>query len=1441
MAIDLIVKDGVDSGISSKLEAIGRAAGFANDRAAALQKSLGKVNADALRSLSRAQLDQSKYNVNQAKADYYNTKASIAKEQQIAEKIKQAGLATKNAQENARQIELTARQKELGAEKVAQERIRTANAQVAAKTAQAEAAARQADAARKAAYSNELTKYAPSMAASTAAVAQGKADVSGAATAAANAKAAAAATQAQLAQAKLNTETAKAANINAKTALSEQNLATAAERTAIAQTNLAAATSRATAAHVRSQNAVTRSQTSLAAFLGTLSGVNNATTRAVTGLNNTSSAMSKLETSASFLRSDGLRWAKVLWALGGATLTAHAIVSAADAYTRLQNRLSIVAESQAHVNKLTEEVGRIAISSRQPLEATGKLYARLDLAMRDLGESQQTTGKLTEAISKGLQLTGATAGEAASAMLQLSQAFNKGKLDGDEFRTMMEGAPILADELAKSLGVTRGQLLKLAPEGKITAQAMTKAWVEALPRIRKAFDDTRTTIEQGFNIFRTEMTLYLGELDKSIGFTNALSKAIVALGDNLDTLTFILLAITPIAAAFIGTKMIAGMAAFAGYATRTAVAIGSIRSPITVVAAGLAGLTRSAVTSGAAMVTAFTNANTRAIALQLSVARLSAGMLALSNVATRVGSAMLAAFSFGNIILLLGVATAAAIAFGDQMIVNAQKGTTMRDYTIAAFSVMADYVKVAFNDTFDYIHDGFDDTGKKAESTGERVLISAGAIADGTATLVDSVLTLFNWLGQGIATAVTAVLETIQNMAKSVANIIISVINAALLGINTMTQAASSAAQFAARIGNMFGGSFDENAGIEQIGYIDKLTLSYEGTAAAAAKLNSEQELGVTIAQRSLAQFRKDVAARAEAIAKTNSTNANLRGNDPAKQAAAAKAAEEAAKYKDKKKGKTDEEKRATMIQKVIDEQTRLTAEARRYGDERERIAIVEKLNDDITRKGYAALLPAERERISNLVQQRIEAERVGKALQSMYEAVKSPRQEYTAANTALDQLRKEGQLNAQQYELLKYNIEDTFQSATDAAYTYKKELDSTRRTFGLFGEDAAAAQAKWAALEDAAKTGKLYDAAAIDEMARANYRLQQQQSALNDLWSSGAGQLEKLRYAQEALNKARASGQISQQYGTIQGAGNLAQQGTINEQLNGIQNPFEPMQRGLYQLVAEMPMLGQAMADAIQGTLGNAIDNVSNTLSEMVLNFDAYAESVEEALGKPVSTLDVLRYAIGDIVKQIGTDLIKALIKMGAQWAVQAALQQSIQSSLAASSQATQAAVTASSATMAATLQTAWSGAAVTASIATMGGAATTGLTAYGAALAAGKLMSAIPALADGGYVSGAGTSRSDSILARIANGEMVMNAGAVERNRPMLDALNSGASISSGTVNNTNIIINYNGSSKSEMQATGDKQFANELRDFVDSRINARENERQQQGHSGYRVNGY
>jgi hypothetical protein len=52
---------------------------------------------------------------------------------------------------------------------------------------------------------------------------------------------------------------------------------------------------------------------------------------------------------------------------------------------------------------------------------------------------------------------------------------------------------------------------------------------------------------------------------------------------------------------------------------------------------------------------------------------------------------------------------------------------------------------------------------------------------------------------------------------------------------------------------------------------------------------------------------------------------------------------------------------------------------------------------------------------------------------------------------------------------------------------------------------------------------------------------------------------------------------------------------------------------------------------------------------------------------------------------------------------------------------------------------------------------------------------MTAPIAKADGGYIRGLGTGRSDSIPARLSNGEFVVNAAATAKHRPVLEAINS------------------------------------------------------------------
>lgn len=217
-----------------------------------------------------------------------------------------------------------------------------------------------------------------------------------------------------------------------------------------------------------------------------------------------------------------------------ATLATHQIFQITETYNRLTNRLTLVTESAEQARGRFSSLSAVAKASYSDISGVVTLYTRLDLAMRQIGGSSQDAVLITQSLSKAMSLAGLSAGEANSAMLQISQAFNKGKLDGDEFRSVMENMPLVMDAIAKKMGVTRGELLELAPKGKITAEIMKEAILDSAEEIDAAFSKITPTVAQMFENLQTSAIEYFGELNKNVGVTNLLGAGFKLLAENID-------------------------------------------------------------------------------------------------------------------------------------------------------------------------------------------------------------------------------------------------------------------------------------------------------------------------------------------------------------------------------------------------------------------------------------------------------------------------------------------------------------------------------------------------------------------------------------------------------------------------------------------------------------------------------------------------------------------------------------------------------------------------------------------------------------------------------------------------------------------------------------------------------------------------------------------
>lgn len=225
----------------------------------------------------------------------------------------------------------------------------------------------------------------------------------------------------------------------------------------------------------------------------------------------------------------------------GSALSVSALKGYADAWTEAGNKIKAAGEEGSVAAKRQSELTDIAIRSRSDLGAVVDLYTGLYRSTAELGKTQAQVATVTETISKAFTIGGQSAASAAGAIQQLNQAFGSGKLSGDEFNSVLEGAPILARLIAKEFGVTVGQLKKLAEDGKLTSDRVFGAIEKGASEVAETFSKTNSTIAQSFVNLNSAMTRYIGQTDQgtraSEGFVSVSQKvanAIQGVADNIN-------------------------------------------------------------------------------------------------------------------------------------------------------------------------------------------------------------------------------------------------------------------------------------------------------------------------------------------------------------------------------------------------------------------------------------------------------------------------------------------------------------------------------------------------------------------------------------------------------------------------------------------------------------------------------------------------------------------------------------------------------------------------------------------------------------------------------------------------------------------------------------------------------------------------------------------
>ncbi len=221
-------------------------------------------------------------------------------------------------------------------------------------------------------------------------------------------------------------------------------------------------------------------------------------------------------------------------AFAGVFATGH-LISLADEWSSVNARLKQASQSSDDFTESQRALMDISQRTGTAFSDNASLFARSAASMREYGYSSQQVLDVTEAISTGLKLSGASTAEASSVITQFSQALAQGVLRGEEFNSVNENGDRVIRALAAGMGVARKDLKAMADQGMLTADKVVPALISQLGTMRGEFEAMPQTVSAATTKVENAFMAWVGGANEATGATSALVAVLNTVSDNIDT------------------------------------------------------------------------------------------------------------------------------------------------------------------------------------------------------------------------------------------------------------------------------------------------------------------------------------------------------------------------------------------------------------------------------------------------------------------------------------------------------------------------------------------------------------------------------------------------------------------------------------------------------------------------------------------------------------------------------------------------------------------------------------------------------------------------------------------------------------------------------------------------------------------------------------------
>ena len=255
---------------------------------------------------------------------------------------------------------------------------------------------------------------------------------------------------------------------------------------------------------------------------------------------------------------------------------AKSMLDTADAMQSINAQVRQVVSSESEYLAVQRQLLDVANNTRASLESTANLYVSTSRALKDYGYTQQEILTFTEATNNAMAIGGVQAQQQAAALMQLSQALGSGVLQGDEFKSIAEAAPILLDTIAEYMGKSRAEIKKLGSEGQLTADVIFKAISGASEKFGEQAAKMPMTMGQALTVFSNNWQSMVSKLLNDSGAMSGIASIIKLIADNLNLVVPIMAGFAVAVAAAVAPTLALNVALLANPFGIVAVAIGAV-------------------------------------------------------------------------------------------------------------------------------------------------------------------------------------------------------------------------------------------------------------------------------------------------------------------------------------------------------------------------------------------------------------------------------------------------------------------------------------------------------------------------------------------------------------------------------------------------------------------------------------------------------------------------------------------------------------------------------------------------------------------------------------------------------------------------------------------------------------------------------------------------